>query len=57
MANRILNALPAREHKILSAQLKPVLLEKGVVLYEAGERISQVYFPETSLISYFSGTS
>ncbi len=57
MTNRILNALPAREHRVLSAQLKPVVLEKGSVLYEAGERISLVYFPETALISYLSGTS
>jgi len=57
MKNRILKALPPREHKILSPQLKPVVLKKGSVLYEAGEKILHVYFPETSMISYLSGTS
>src|SRR5437867_2273257 len=57
MKNRILKGLPPREHRILSPQLKPVVLKKGSVLYEAGERITQVYFPETSMISYLSGTS
>lgn len=57
MKNRILKALPPKEHRTLSAQLKPAVLTKGTVLYEAGERITQVYFPETAMISYLSGTS
>jgi CRP-like cAMP-binding protein len=57
MKNRILKALPPKEHRILSAQLKPVVLTKGSVLYEAGQRITHVYFPETAMISYLSGTS
>ena len=37
--------------------LRPVTLTKGSVLYEAGESITQVYFPETAMVSYLSGTS
>ncbi|HYR92484.1 MAG TPA: Crp/Fnr family transcriptional regulator [Terriglobia bacterium] len=57
MNNRILKALPARDYRILSSQLKPVMLQKGTVLHEAGERIRQVYFPDESMISYLSGTA
>src|SRR4051812_25744299 len=57
MKNRILKTLPPREQRILSPQLKPVTFKKGEVLYEAGERITHVYFPETSMVSYLSGTS
>src|SRR5436189_3796354 len=57
MKNRILKALPPREYRVLSPQLKPVVLKKGSVLYEAGEKITQVYFPETSMISFLSGTA
>src|SRR5439155_4299952 len=57
MKNRILKTLPPKEQRILSAHLRPVTLTKGSVLYEAGESITQVYFPETAMVSYLSGTS
>jgi CRP-like cAMP-binding protein len=57
MKNRILKTLSSREYRILAPQLKPVSLEKGAVLYEAGERIGDVYFPEDAMISYLSGTA
>ena len=57
MKNRILKALPPKEYRIVSPQLKRVELPKGIPLYEAGERISHVYFPEEAMISYLSGTS
>ena len=57
MKNRILKALPSKELKIISAQLKSLDLQKGAVLYEAAERIGTVYFPEEGMISYLSGTS
>jgi CRP-like cAMP-binding protein len=56
MKNRILKALPSREYRVISAQLKPVTLEKDEVLYEAGERVREVYLPEDALVSYLSGT-
>jgi CRP-like cAMP-binding protein len=33
------------------------LLRKDAVLYEAGQRIKEVYFPEQAMISYLAGTS
>jgi len=57
MKNRILKSLPVKEYRLISAQLKRVDLEQGAVLYEAGERIQNVYFPDEATISYVSGTS
>ena len=57
MNNRILKALPAKEYRILSSQLKEVMLPKGAILHEASERIGQVYFPNDAMISYLSGTA
>lgn len=55
--NRILRSLPPRERGILTPYLRSVDLRKDTVLYEAGQRIKDVYFPEHSMISYLSGTS
>jgi CRP-like cAMP-binding protein len=57
MKNRILKALPPREQRVISPQLKPVMLAKGAVLYEAGDRIDEVYLPEDAIVSYLSGTA
>jgi len=55
--NYILRGLPAKESQLLAPHLRPLMLAKDVVLYEAGQRIKQVYFPEEAMISYLSGTS
>jgi CRP-like cAMP-binding protein len=57
MKNRILKALPAKEYRVISPHLKPLTLVKGMVLYEVGERISEVYFPDDAMISYLAGTA
>ena len=57
MNNRILKALPQKEYRQIAAHLKLVNLTQGAVLYEAGERISEVYFPDEATISYLSGTA
>jgi CRP-like cAMP-binding protein len=57
MKNRILKLLPAREYRTILPQLKTVDLSQGMALYEAGERIHQVYFPDEATISYLSGTA
>src|SRR6266436_3374641 len=57
MKNRILKALSTKEYRLIAPQLKPVDLAQGTVLYEAGEQITDVYFPEEATISYFSGTA
>lgn len=55
--NRILKGLPPRESRLVSPHLKHIMLKKDVVLYEAGQRIKQVYFPEHAMVSYVAGTS
>jgi CRP-like cAMP-binding protein len=55
--NRILRSFPAREGRLLAGHLRPVYLPKDTVLYEAGQRIKDVYFPEEAVVSYLSGTS
>lgn len=49
--NRILSALPAAKYKNLLSKLQPVFLELSQVLYDAGEPISYVYFPNNAMIS------
>jgi CRP-like cAMP-binding protein len=49
--NRLLAALPAREYERLLASLEPVKLTYGEVLYEPGEKMQHVYFPNDCLVS------
>jgi CRP-like cAMP-binding protein len=49
--NSLLTAVPRKEQKRLLAGLESVVLTFGEVLYEAGDTISHVYFPVTSLVS------
>jgi len=50
LANRVLAAVPPKHYGRLN-ELEPVTLRFGQILYEAGGRISHVYFPLDSLIS------
>ena len=49
--NRVLAGIPAREYRRLQAQLEPIELKFGHVLYEPGKPIRHVYFPLDCLIS------
>ena len=49
--NRLLAALPRREYARLLPGLKPVNLVFGDVLYEPGDTIKRVYFPNDSIVS------
>jgi CRP-like cAMP-binding protein len=51
VANNMLAALPRRQYQRLLAGLEPVSLSFGEVLYEPGEWIRHVYFPNDSLVS------
>ena len=51
MANRVLASIPARDYKRLHAQLEPVELKFGEVLFEPGKAIKHVYFPVDCLVS------
>ena len=51
IANSLLAALPRKSHDRLLSGLAPVELVFGDVLYDAGEPITDVYFPGKSLVS------
>ena len=51
IANRLLAALSRAEYQRLLANLEPVMLTFGEVLYEPGDPIKYVYFPNDSLVS------
>jgi CRP-like cAMP-binding protein len=55
--NRLLATLPKNEYKRLSPKLKTVSLVLGEVLYESGDAIKYVYFPNDSIISLISDLS
>ena len=49
--NRILRALPAGVRQDIAAQLQPIEMHHGRVLFEADEPIEHVYFPITGVCS------
>jgi len=49
--NALLEALPDAERARLLSHLEPVELPLGAVLYEAGTRLTHVYFPTTAIVS------
>ncbi len=49
--NRLLAALPPAEYQRVRAQLEPRSLAFGTLLYDAGQEIRQVYFPQSALVS------
>ena len=50
--NRLLSALPHDSYqRLVSAGLEPVTLRGGEVLFEPGERMSHVYFPNECVVS------
>ena len=49
--NSLLAALPRKEYRLLLAGLEPVTLTFGKVLYEPGDPIRHVYFPDAALVS------
>ena len=50
-ANRLLAALPRKEYQRLLPELEQVTLPFAQVLYEPGELIRHVYFPNESIVS------
>ena len=51
VANRVLASIPPKDYRRLQAQLEPVAVAFGQVLYEPGQEIRHVYFPVDCLIS------
>jgi CRP-like cAMP-binding protein len=54
VANRLLAALPGKEYQRLRPHLEEVTLAFGEVLYESGEIIRRVYFPNHGIVSLLS---
>ncbi|MGI9034744.1 MAG: Crp/Fnr family transcriptional regulator [Pyrinomonadaceae bacterium] len=52
--NRILAALPKKEYQRLLSDLERIDLIYAEHIYESGDRISHVYFPESGIISLLS---
>lgn len=52
--NRLLSALAPRDRDRLTPHLKDVHLERGRVLFQAGQPIDQVYFPTGGIVSLVS---
>ncbi len=52
--NRLLSALPQKELNILASKLEEVPLVFNENIYEAGQLIRHVYFPESGIISLLS---
>ena len=52
--NRLLAALPKKEYQRLLPELEQVPLAFGDILYEPGDAITHVYFPDNGIISLLS---
>jgi CRP-like cAMP-binding protein len=53
-ANRLLAALPTKEYRSLLPEMTEVILSFGATIYEPGNTIRHVYFPNNSIISLLS---
>lgn len=56
-ANRLLASLPKDEYQRLLPRLKRTTLSFGDILYDPGEAIRHVYFPNDSIISLLSAVA
>jgi CRP-like cAMP-binding protein len=50
-SNKLLDALPRKHFELLAKHLISVQLAQGTVLFEAGDEVDEVYFPQTGMIS------
>jgi len=56
-ANRLLAALPKKEYQRLLPELKHVTLTFGEILYEPGDTIRHLYFPNDSIVSLLAAVT
>jgi CRP-like cAMP-binding protein len=56
-ANRLLATLSKKEYTRLLPDLKPITLVFGDVLFDSGDMIKHVYFPNNSIISLLSSVT
>src|SRR5258708_9941996 len=55
--NRLLSSLPAKEYQRLVPELERTTLTFGDVLYDPGDTIGHVYFPNDSIVSLLSAVA
>ena len=55
-SNLILRSLQAADAKAILPALKRIHLSTNTVIYEPGERVERIYFPEDSVISFHGDT-
>jgi CRP-like cAMP-binding protein len=48
--NRCLASLPPKDFSLLSPHLRPVPLERGAMLHDAGDEFEHVYFPHSGMV-------
>lgn len=51
LKNRLLSVLPTEDRGLVAPHLVPVDLEKGRLLYDPGDLVDQVYFPNDCVVS------
>jgi CRP-like cAMP-binding protein len=49
--NRLLAALDAEDLELVASKLAPVILDKGALLYDPGDMVDAIYFPDDCVIS------
>jgi CRP-like cAMP-binding protein len=49
--NRLLAALDPEDLELVASKLVPVILEKGALLYDPGDMVDAIYFPDDCVIS------
>jgi CRP-like cAMP-binding protein len=54
--NRLLSALPAEEFDFLKPHLEALSLSRGDIIFQAGDAIRHVYFPNNGMVSLLSVT-
>lgn len=54
--NRLLSVLPAAEMNLLKPHLEKKYLSPGEIVYQAGDSINHVYFPQNGMISLLAVT-
>ena len=52
--NKLLAALPSEEYGLLKPGLEPVSLSLGEILFEPPDRIRNIYFPTSAIISFLT---
>src|SRR4051812_13174632 len=56
LQNRLLSILPAEDFEMIKSHLEPVSFLPNNIIYQAGDLIRYIYFPNNGMISLLSVT-